>query len=90
MINYKKYQDKILVEINKELKKSMELRSDPASQPLWACILFLLKRYNKGNFFGTFHLQVLGTTVRNPRIVDQSFKVEDELSEFFDLPDFIE
>jgi len=85
----KKYRKKIEEAILEELRTSMDLEADPMSKPMWANILFMLRKFNKGNFFGTFQIKVLGTSIRDIRVVDRSYKMEDELSDFFDIEDFL-
>lgn len=54
--------------ITEELKKAEEIhKTDKTTIEPHKAILFFLKKYNTGNYYGTIAIKVTGTQVQNPK-----------------------
>ena len=64
---------------DEELKKALALnRQCPIDKgiPLYKALIFLLERYNDGDYYGTIGIKFSGTIVQNPKEVDVTHRLE--------------
>ena len=78
-MNVKEYtpeeREKIKAKINEELDKAFDVNRYGKGTPLWMNLLFLLRRFNKGNYYGTLELKVLGTSCNDIKERERTFKL---------------
>tara|TARA_Y100000034_G_scaffold81595_1_gene97821 strand:- start:326 stop:583 length:258 start_codon:yes stop_codon:yes gene_type:complete len=78
-MNVKEYtpeeKEKIKSKIIEELDKAFDVNRYGKGTPLWMNLLFLLRRFNKGNYYGTLELKVLGTSCNDIKEKERTFKL---------------
>ena len=78
-MNVKEYtpeeREKIKAKIIEELDKAFDVNRYGKGTPLWMNLLFLLRRFNKGNYYGTLELKVLGTSCNDIKEKERTFKL---------------
>ncbi|MEC8945389.1 MAG: hypothetical protein VYD72_03255 [Chloroflexota bacterium] len=78
-MNVKEYtpeeKEKIKAKIIEELDKAFDVNRYGKGTPLWMNLLFLLRRFNKGNYYGTLELKVLGTSCNDIKEKERTFKL---------------
>lgn len=57
--------------------KVLRMNANGTGTPAWKSIFFLLDHLSRGDFYGTIQMKVLGCVVKDPRIVERTFKVEE-------------
>jgi hypothetical protein len=63
--------------IMEKLEKSFEVNKDaPTGVPIHKAICFLLDKYNRGNYYGTINIKIVGTSVQSPRENDVTHKLD--------------
>ena len=66
------------------LEKSIELNEKATPDTgvdLTRALIFMLEKYNTGNYFGTIALKFTGLTVQNPRELEVTHRLEVEIKE---------
>jgi len=82
-MNYsEKAKKNIRKSIMDELDKSFEINKFGKGTPFWMSILFILKRFNRGNYYGTLEFKILGTSCNDVKEKERTFK----LMEVFEDP----
>ena len=77
-IEYSKEQkEEILRRINEKLLESFEVNKFGKGTPLWMNILFILDNFNKGNYYGTFELKLLGTSCNDIKEKERTHKLQE-------------
>ena len=61
----------------KKFAKAMKSTSYGDGTPLWKNLFFLLDLIGQGNFYGTLQIKVIGTVVKDLRITERTFKVDE-------------
>ena len=86
MKNIKVNLTKIKREINKKLESisKKEIISETDDVPIALNILKILDLCEKGDFYGTVNLKILGVKSRNLRLTEMSFKLTEELVEYLE------
>jgi len=74
--------DVIKTQVMGELERAFDVNKFGKGTPVWMSILFILKKFNRGNYYGTFELKVLGTSCNDVR----EREVTHKLQEIFDDP----
>ena len=78
-MNVKEYtpeeREKIKSKIIDELDKAFDVNRYGKGTPLWMNLLFLLRRFNKGNYYGTLELKILGTSCNDIKEKERTFKL---------------
>lgn len=78
-MNVKEYtpeeKEKIKSKIIEELDKAFDVNRYGKGTPLWMNLLFLLRRFNKGNYYGTLELKILGTSCNDIKEKERTFKL---------------
>jgi len=59
--------EKIRQSIFDELEKSFKTNAYGKGTPMWMNILFLLKKFNPGNYYGTIDIKILGTSCNDAK-----------------------
>jgi len=70
-----KQREEIKETLIKELDKSFDVNKFGKGTPLWMNLLFILKKFNKGNYYGTLELKLLGTSINDVREKDRTHKL---------------
>ncbi len=82
MKNMKAYtpeqQATIKARISKELDRAFEVNQFGKGTPLWMSILFILQKFNKGNYYGSFELKVLGTSCNDVKEKEVTHKLQEK------------
>ena len=82
-MNYsEKAKKNIRKSIMDELDKSFEINKFGKGTPFCMSILFILKRFNRGNYYGTLEVKILGTSCNDVKEKERTFK----LMEVFEDP----
>jgi len=77
-IEYTKEQkEKILKQINEKLLTSFDVNKFGKGTPLWMNLLFILDNFNKGNYYGTFELKLLGTSCNDIKEKERTHKLQE-------------
>ena len=71
----KEQQEKIEQLVLTKLRKSFDINSYGRGTPLWMNICFLLDRFNKGNFYGSILIKVLGTSCNDVKETEVTHKL---------------
>jgi len=75
-MNYTEDQKKqIRTQIIQDLDKAFDVNKFGKGTPLWMNILFILKRFNKGNYYGSLELKILGTSCNDIKEKERTFKL---------------
>ncbi len=62
--------------INEALEESFEINKVANTGiPFWMSILFILEKFNKGNYYGTLLIKILGTSVNDVKEADRTHKL---------------
>jgi len=61
----------------KKFAKAGKMTSNGDGTPVWKNLFFLLDLISQGNFYGTIQLKIIGTVVKDIRITDRTFKVDE-------------
>lgn len=69
--------DKIKAQIMVEVEKSFEVNRFGKGTPIWMCILFILKKFNRGSYYGTLELKVLGTSCNDVKEKEVTHKLQE-------------
>ena len=79
---------KIKREINKKLEIISKMESDKLTEtddvPIALNILKILNLCEKGDFYGTVNIKILGIKSRNLRLTEMSFKLTEELVDYLE------
>tara|TARA_R100000008_G_scaffold83815_1_gene69746 strand:- start:663 stop:923 length:261 start_codon:yes stop_codon:yes gene_type:complete len=67
--------DKIKERIIQALDKSFDVNKFGKGTPMWMSILFILERFNKGNYYGSLELKILGTSVNDVKEKERTHKL---------------
>ena len=82
----KKYTDKQKAEIvefiTEKLMKSLEVNRHGVGTPLWMNIAFILDKFNKGSYYGTLAIKMLGTSCADARELEVSHKLHEVYTDF--------
>ena len=57
------------------LEKSFEVNKYGKGTPMWMNLYFLLDKFNKGNYYGTIELKILGTSCNDAKEKDITHKL---------------
>jgi hypothetical protein len=75
-MNYTEDQKKqIRTQIIQDLDKAFEVNKFGKGTPMWMNLLFILKRFNKGNYYGSLELKILGTSCNDIKEKERTFKL---------------
>jgi len=74
--------EKIKESISDALDKSFEINKFGKGTPMWMNLLFLLKKFNTGNYYGTLEIKILGTSCNDAKEKEVTHK----LLEIFEEP----
>lgn len=79
MSQVKKYteeqKEKIKKSVCDALEKSFEINAWGKGTPLWMSILFILKKFNRGNYYGTLEIKILGTSCNDAKEKEVTHKL---------------
>jgi hypothetical protein len=82
-MNYsEKAKKSIIKSIVDELERSFDVNKFGKGTPFWMSLLFLIKRFNRGNYYGTLEFKILGTSCNDVKEKERTFK----LMEVFEDP----
>lgn len=77
--------EKIKGIIYKELDRSFDINVFGKGTPLWLNLLFMLRAFNKGNYYGTLELKILGTSCNDVKEKEVTHKLQETFREYEDL-----
>jgi hypothetical protein len=69
--------DKLL----KAIEKSFEVNKYGKGTPFWMNLLFVLDRFNRGNYYGTLELKILGTSCNDVKEKERTHKLQEVIKE---------
>jgi len=67
--------EKIKQRLNEAIDKSFEVNKFGKGTPFWMSLLFILERFNKGNYYGSLELKILGTSANDVKEKDRTHKL---------------
>lgn len=63
------------------IDKSFDVNKFGKGTPLWMSLLFILERFNKGNYYGSLELKILGTSVNDVKEKERTHKLLETYTE---------
>ena len=57
------------------IDKSFDVNKFGKGTPFWMSLLFILERFNKGNYYGSLELKILGTSANDVKEKDRTHKL---------------
>jgi hypothetical protein len=69
---------------DEELKKAIKINEQSPKDSgidLFRALIFVLQRYNSGNYYGTIALKFTGTMIQNPRELEVTHRLEVEIKD---------
>lgn len=69
---------------DEELKKAIKINEQSPSDSgidLLRALIFILQKYNTGNYYGTIALKITGTMIQNPRELEVTHRLEVEIKD---------
>ena len=73
--------EKIKARVIEALDKSFEVNKFGKGTPLWMSLLFILERFNKGNYYGSLELKILGTSANDIKEKERTHKLLEQYIE---------
>jgi len=67
--------EKIKQVVNQELEKSFDINKFGKGTPLWMNLLFILQKFNEGNYYGTIEIKILGTACNDAKEKERTHKM---------------
>jgi len=61
----------------KKFRKAKKMNANGDGTPCWKNIFFLLDLVGQGDFYGTLQIKILGCVVKDLRVTDRTFKVNE-------------
>lgn len=61
----------------KKFRKAMAMTSNGDGTPVWKNFFFLLDLIGQGDFYGTVQFKVLGCVVKDLKVMERTFKVDE-------------
>jgi hypothetical protein len=74
-----KNSNKLKKVFEEELKKAEKVNAESPQGSginLYKALIFILKKYNSGNYYGTIALKFTGTTIQNPKELEVTHRLE--------------
>jgi hypothetical protein len=78
----KKIEDRVI----EALRKSFRVGESSRTVPMWQNLLFLLDKYNNGNYYGTIAIKILGISCNDAREVEVTHKLVETYDEVLNSP----
>lgn len=69
---------------DEELKKAIKINEQSPKDSgidLLRALIFVLQKYNSGNYYGTIALKFTGTMIQNPRELEVTHRLEVEIKD---------
>jgi len=69
---------------DEELKKAIKINEQSPKDSgidLFRALIFVLQKYNSGNYYGTIALKFTGTMIQNPRELEVTHRLEVEIKD---------
>lgn len=63
------------------LDKSFDVNKFGKGTPFWMSLLFILERFNKGNYYGSLELKILGTSANDVKEKERTHKLLETYTE---------
>jgi len=73
--------DKIKARVIEALDRSFDVNKFGKGTPLWMSLLFILERFNKGNYYGSLELKILGTSANDIKEKERTHKLLEQYIE---------
>jgi len=67
--------EKIRQQVLEALEKSFEVNKFGKGTPFWMGILFVLKKFNSGNYYGSLEVKILGTSCNDIKEKERTHKL---------------
>lgn len=61
----------------KKFRRAVKMNLNGDGTPVWKNLFFLLDLVGQGSFYGTLQLKVLGCVVKDLKVIDRTFKVDE-------------
>jgi len=61
----------------KKFRRALKMNANGDGTPFWRNLFFFLDLVGQGDFYGTVQLKVLGCVVKDLKITDRTFKVNE-------------
>jgi|TARA_B100002019_G_C21094345_1_gene510237 hypothetical protein len=73
--------EKIKNRVMEALDRSFDVNKFGKGTPLWMSLLFILERFNKGNYYGSLELKILGTSANDIKEKERTHKLLEQYVE---------
>ena len=73
--------EKINSRVLEALEKSFQVNRYGKGTPFWMNLLFILERFNRGNYYGTLELKILGTSCNDAKEKERTHKLQEVIKE---------
>lgn len=61
----------------KKFRRARAMNAHGDGTPMWKNIFFILDLMGQGDFYGTIQVKVLGCVVKDAKVIDRTFKVDE-------------
>ena len=61
----------------KKFRKAVLMNGHGDGTPAWKNVFFLLDLLGQGDFYGTVQIKILGCVVKDAKILDRTFKIDE-------------
>ena len=61
----------------KKFRSAQKMTANGDGTPVWKNLFFMLDLISRGDFYGTIQFKVVGCVVKDVRVVDRTFKVDE-------------
>ena len=73
--------EKIKNRVMEALDRSFDVNKFGKGTPLWMSLLFILERFNEGNYYGSLELKILGTSANDIKEKERTHKLLEQYVE---------
>jgi hypothetical protein len=67
--------EKIRQQVLEALEKSFDVNKYGRGTPFWMSLLFVIEKFNKGNYYGTLEFKILGTSCHDVKEKERTHKL---------------
>lgn len=69
--------EEIKRQILKALDESFEVNKHGKGTPMWQNILFLLDKFNQGNYYGIIEIKIVGTSANDAKEKERTHRLQE-------------
>ena len=73
--------EEIRKELLKKLDKSFEVNKHGKGTPFWMNLFFTLDRFNRGNYYGTLEIKIVGTSCNDVKEKERTHRLQEVYKE---------